>query len=149
MSALYWTGGGMSINRVINGSTKKQPNKQGHNRVECLKIEKKTQMGDILNQATRAHNNRHIQQRPIEKNQEQTRTDHLRTHLPQRCGGIHIHNAPKSQQKMDETQDIPLSSLIDQSRLHTVNKDEIMLVQIIRTFNTESVLNVQSKPYMH
>ncbi len=28
MSALYWTGGGMSINRVINGSTKKQPNKQ-------------------------------------------------------------------------------------------------------------------------
>ncbi len=110
---------------------------------------KKTQMGVILNQATRAHNNRHIQQRPIEKNQEQTRTDHLRTHLPQRCGGIHIHNAPKSQQKMDETQDIPLSSLIDQSRLHTVNKDEIMLVQIIRTFNTESVLNVQSKPYMH
>ena len=74
-----------------------------------------TQMGDILNQATRAHNNRHIQQRPIEKNQEQTRTDHLRTHLPQRCGGIHIHNAPKSQQEMDGTQDIPLSSLIDQS----------------------------------
>jgi hypothetical protein len=41
MSALYWSGGGMSINRVINGSTKKQPNKQGHNRVECLKIEKR------------------------------------------------------------------------------------------------------------
>jgi hypothetical protein len=41
MSALYWTGGGMSINRVINGSTKKQPNKQGHNRVDCLKIEKR------------------------------------------------------------------------------------------------------------
>jgi len=76
MSALYWTGGGMSINRMINGSTKKQPNKQGHNWVDCLKIEKKARMGDILNQATRAHNNRHIQQRPIEKNQEQTRTDH-------------------------------------------------------------------------
>ena len=28
MSALYWTGGGMSINRVINGSTKKQTNKK-------------------------------------------------------------------------------------------------------------------------
>jgi len=41
MSALYWTGGGMSINRVINGSTKKQPNKQGHDRVDCLKIEKR------------------------------------------------------------------------------------------------------------
>ena len=78
-------------------------------------------MGDILNQATRAHNNRHIQQRLIENNQEQTRTDHLRTHLPQRCGGIHIHNAPKSQQEMDGTQDIPLSSLIDQSQLRTEN----------------------------
>jgi len=44
MSALYWTGGGigMSINRVINGSTKNKPNKQGHNRVDCLKIEKST-----------------------------------------------------------------------------------------------------------
>ncbi len=79
-------------------------------------------MGDILlNQATRAHNNRHIQQRPIETNQEQTRKDHLRTHLPQRGGGIHIHNAPKSQREMDGTQDIPLSSLIDQSRLCTEN----------------------------
>jgi hypothetical protein len=41
MSALYWTGGGMSINRVIDGSTKRQPNKQGHKRVDCLKIEKR------------------------------------------------------------------------------------------------------------
>ena len=78
-------------------------------------------MGDILNQATTAHNKRHIHQRPIEKNQDQTRTDHLRTHLPQRCGGIHIHNGSKSQQEMDETQDIPLSSLIDQSGLRTEN----------------------------
>ena len=76
-------------------------------------------MGDILNQATTAHSKRHIHQRPIEKNQDQTRKDHLRTHLPQRCGRIHIHNDPKSQQEMDGTQDIPLSSLIDQSRLLT------------------------------
>jgi hypothetical protein len=41
MSALYWTGGGMSINRVIDGSTKRQPNKQRHKRVNCLKIEKR------------------------------------------------------------------------------------------------------------
>jgi len=41
MSALCWTGGGMSINRVINGSTNKQPNKQGHKQVNCLKIEKR------------------------------------------------------------------------------------------------------------
>ena len=34
ISALYWTGGGMSINRVINSSTKKPPNKQGHDWVD-------------------------------------------------------------------------------------------------------------------
>jgi hypothetical protein len=68
-------------------------------------------MGDILNQATKAHNNRYLQQRPIEKNQEQISTHHLRTHLLQRCGGIHIHNAPKSQQEMDGSQEIPLSNL--------------------------------------
>jgi hypothetical protein len=45
-----------------------------------------TQVGDILNQTTGTHNNKHIQQRPIEKNQEQTKTNYLRTHLPQRCG---------------------------------------------------------------
>ena len=32
---------------------------------------RKTQMGDILNQATGAHNYRYIQQRPIEKSKEQ------------------------------------------------------------------------------
>jgi hypothetical protein len=39
----------------------------------------------------------------------------------ERCGGIHIHNAPKSQQEMDGTYDILLSSLIDRSRLRTEN----------------------------
>ncbi len=78
-------------------------------------------MGDILNQATRTHNNKHIQQRPNEKNQEQTNTNHLRTHLPQRRGGIHIHNAPKSQQEMDGTQKIPISIIIEQLRLCAEN----------------------------
>lgn len=83
-SALYWTGNGISINRVIDGTTKRQQNNLGHERVNCLKIEKK-QMGDILilDPAERAHNDRYIQQRPIEKNQEQTRPNHLRTCLPQ------------------------------------------------------------------
>ncbi len=71
-------------------------------------------MGDILDQAKRAHNDRYIQQRPIEKNQEETRAIHLRTHLPQRCGRIHINNAPKSKQEMDGMQDIPLSNSIKQ-----------------------------------
>jgi hypothetical protein len=40
-SALYWTGSGMSINRVMNGTTKKQQNTQGQERVNCLKIDKR------------------------------------------------------------------------------------------------------------
>ncbi len=80
-----------------------------------------TQMGDILNQTTRTHNTKHIQQRPIEKNQEQTKNNYLWTHLPQRCGRIHIHNAPKSQQETDGTQEIPISIIIEQSQLCTEN----------------------------
>ncbi len=78
-------------------------------------------MGDLLNQTTRTYNNKHIQQSPIKKNQEQLKTNYLRTHLPQRCGGIYIHNAPKSQQEMDRTQEIPISIIIQQSRLCTEN----------------------------
>ena len=78
-------------------------------------------MGDILNQTTKTHNNKHIQQRPIEKNQEQTKTNYLRTHLPQRCGRIHINDAPKSKQEMDGTQEIPISIIIEQSQLGTEN----------------------------
>ncbi len=83
-------------------------------------------MGDILNQAKRAHNTRYIQQRLIEKNQEQTRTDHLRTHLTQRCGGIHINNAPKSKQEMDGMQEIPLSNIIKQSQFRMEKQETIM-----------------------
>jgi hypothetical protein len=77
---------------------------------------KKTQMGDIFNQAKRAHNYRYIQQRPIEKNQEQAKTNHLQTRLSQRCGRIHIDNDSKSKQDMDGMQGIPLSDFIKQTR---------------------------------
>ncbi len=40
-SAVYWTGSGMSKNRVLHGSTKKQIHTQGQERVNCLKIEKR------------------------------------------------------------------------------------------------------------
>ncbi len=40
-SALYWTGTGISINRVLDGTTKRQQNSQQHERVNCLKIEKR------------------------------------------------------------------------------------------------------------
>ncbi len=40
-SAVYWTGGGMSKNRVLHGSTKKQMHTQGQEWVNCLKIKKR------------------------------------------------------------------------------------------------------------
>jgi hypothetical protein len=40
-SAVWWTGCGMSKNRVLHGSTKKQIHTQGQERVNCLKIEKR------------------------------------------------------------------------------------------------------------
>ncbi len=40
-SAVYWTGCGMSKNRVLHGSTKKQMLTQGQERVNCLKIKKR------------------------------------------------------------------------------------------------------------
>ncbi len=68
-------------------------------------------MGDILDQTERAHNERYIQQRTIKKNQEEASANHQRTHLPQRCGRIHINDATKSKQEMDRTQESPLSDL--------------------------------------
>jgi hypothetical protein len=40
-SAVYWTGCGMSKNRVLHSSTKKQIYTQGQERINCLKIEKR------------------------------------------------------------------------------------------------------------
>ncbi len=40
-SALYWTGTGISINRILDGTTKRQQNRKQHKRVNCLKIEKR------------------------------------------------------------------------------------------------------------
>jgi hypothetical protein len=48
-SAHYWTGSGMSVNRVLNGTTKKQQNTQRQERVNCLKKGQQTQMGEISN----------------------------------------------------------------------------------------------------
>jgi hypothetical protein len=48
----------------------------------------------------------------LRKKQEETRANHLRTPLPQRCGRIHINDAPKSKQEMDGMQEIPLSDLV-------------------------------------
>jgi hypothetical protein len=40
-SALFWTGSGMSVNRVLNGTTKKQQKTHGQERDNCQKIDKR------------------------------------------------------------------------------------------------------------
>jgi hypothetical protein len=79
-----------------------------------------------FNQAKWAHNDRYIQLRPNEKNQEQTRAYHLRAHLAQRSDGIYINDAPKSKQEMDGTQEIPLSNYIKQSQFMTEKQETIL-----------------------
>jgi hypothetical protein len=49
-SALCWTGSGMSVDRVLNGTTKKQQNTQGQERVNCLKIDKRCKWVRYLTQ---------------------------------------------------------------------------------------------------
>ncbi len=49
-SALYWTGSGMSINRVLTNNTKKQQNTQGQERVNCPKIDKRRKWVRYLTQ---------------------------------------------------------------------------------------------------
>jgi hypothetical protein len=49
-SAVYWTDSGMSKNRVLHGSTKKQIHTQGQERVNCLKIEKRDNWVKYLTQ---------------------------------------------------------------------------------------------------
>ncbi len=48
--ALYWTGSGMSVNRVLNGTTKKQQNTQEQERFNCLKIDKRCKWVRYLTQ---------------------------------------------------------------------------------------------------
>jgi hypothetical protein len=49
-SALYWAGSGMSVNRVLNGTTKKQQNTQGQERVNCQKKDKRCKWVRYLTQ---------------------------------------------------------------------------------------------------
>jgi hypothetical protein len=53
-SAVYWTGSGMSRNRVLHGSTKKQIHTQGQERVNCLKS-KEGQLGQVPHSNTKTH----------------------------------------------------------------------------------------------
>jgi len=111
----------MSINRVINGSTKKQPNKQGHKRVECLKIEKRHKWVTYLIKQqeltiTDTYNKDRLKR--IKNKQEQIIYGHI---CHRDVAGSISTMLLNPNKKMDETQDIPLSSLIDQSPLRTEN----------------------------
>jgi hypothetical protein len=109
-SALYWTGTGISINRVLYGTTKRKQNSQQHERVNCLKIEKRHKWVTYLTKQKElamkdTYNKERL--RRIKKNQEQI----IYGHMPQRCGRIHINDAPNSKQEMNGTQESPLSDL--------------------------------------
>jgi hypothetical protein len=68
-STIYWTGLGMSINRVISGSTKKQQNRHSQERINCLKIDKRHQWVKYVTKQ-KNHNGRYIPQEPIKEDED-------------------------------------------------------------------------------
>ncbi len=90
-------------------------------------------MGDIFDQTERANNERYIQQRAIKKNQEEAQANHQLTHLPQRCGRIHINDATKSTQELDGTQESPLSELKSKCDSNRIIKSVYSTQELVQT----------------
>ena len=66
-SAVYWTGCGMSKNRVLHGSTKKQIHTQGQERVNCLKIEKRENWVNYLTEQCKNTSSQQYNKRRLKK----------------------------------------------------------------------------------
>jgi hypothetical protein len=109
-SALYWTGFGMSVNKVMNGTTKKQQNTQGQERVDCLKINKRRKWERYLTQQkeitmTDTYNNERLA-RTKEEN-----INIIKGKNPSRCGSIHYKHDHESKQRVVGTQENPPSNI--------------------------------------
>jgi hypothetical protein len=66
------------------------------------------QMGEISNSTKRYHNDRHIQQQKIEKNQGREYEHHQRKN-PSRCGSIHYKHDLESKRRVVGMQENPTS----------------------------------------
>jgi hypothetical protein len=69
-SAVYWTGCGMSKNRVLHGSTKKQMHTQGKERVKCLKIKKRENWVNYLTEQCKNTSSQQYNKKKTEENKE-------------------------------------------------------------------------------
>ncbi len=65
--AVYWTGCGMSKNRVLHGSTKKQMHTQGQDRVNCLKIEKRENWVNYLTEQCKNTSSQQYNKKKLKK----------------------------------------------------------------------------------
>ncbi len=75
------------------------------------KNRQKTQMGEISNPTKRDHNDRHIQQWKIEKNQGREYKRHQKKN-PSRCGSIHYEHDNESKQRVVGMQECPPFNII-------------------------------------
>jgi hypothetical protein len=66
-SAVYWTGCGMSKNRVLHGSTKKQMHTQGQERVNCLKIKKRENWVNYLTEQCKNTSSQQYNKKKLKK----------------------------------------------------------------------------------
>ncbi len=65
--AVYWTSCGMSKNRVLHGSTKKQMHTQGQERVNCLKIEKRENWVNYLTEQCKNTSSQQYNKKKLKK----------------------------------------------------------------------------------
>jgi hypothetical protein len=66
-SAMYWTGCGMSKNRVLHGSTKKQMHTQGQERVNCLKIKQRENLVNYLTEQCKNTSSQQYNKKKLKK----------------------------------------------------------------------------------
>jgi hypothetical protein len=115
-SAVYWIGCGMSINRVLHGSTKKQMHTQGQERVNCLKIKKRENLVNYLteqckNTSSQQYNKKKLKKIKNEKSNRRRRNTNG-------CVAIHNKYYHKPKQKLERTQ---VERLSDDTNFFSLN----------------------------
>ncbi len=127
-SAVYWTGCGMSKNRVLHGSTKKQMHTQGQERVNCLKIEKRENWVNYLTEQCKNTSSQQIQKEKTEENKEKNKKGHCWRRNTNRCFAIHNEYYHNLKQTVERNQ---VKTLSDDTILFSLIKHHEMKYQKI------------------
>ncbi len=105
-SAVYWTGCGMSKNRVLHGSTKKQMHTQtqGQERVNCLKIEKRENWVNYLTEQCKNTSSQQYNKKKLKKIKKKIKKGHRQRRNTNGCVTIHNEYYHNPKQTVERTQ---------------------------------------------